>query len=128
MQMITVLSALFQVWRSQRQAKEVDGALNEFAIKKHVGIAGPNASIMTTSTKTKNSGSSRVPMKAMEDCLTSNGLEYNAFYHFCTTKTFNGENLVFLDRAIKFKLEWHRIFNLLNISPDTTRLSLYRDA
>ncbi|KAL8888022.1 MAG: hypothetical protein Q9215_004474 [Flavoplaca cf. flavocitrina] len=128
MQMITVLSALFQVWRSQRQAKEVDGALNEFAIKKHVGIAGPNASIMTTSTKTKNSGSSRVPMKAMEDCLTSNGLEYNAFYHFCTTKTFNGENLVFLDRAIKFKLEWHRIFNLLNVSPDTTRLSLYRDA
>ncbi|KAI4269545.1 MAG: hypothetical protein LQ337_007216 [Flavoplaca oasis] len=128
MQMITVLSALFQVWRSQRQAKEVHGALNEFAIKKHAGIAGPNASIMTTSTKTKNSGSSRVPMKAMEDCLTSNGLEYNAFYHFCTTKTFNGENLVFLDRAIKFKLEWHRIFNLLNVSHDNARLSLYRDA
>lgn len=128
MQMITILSALFQVWRSKKQAKEVDGALNAFDIKKHNGTVGPNASIVTTSTKTKGSGGSRVPMKAMEDCLTSNGLEYNAFYHFCTTKTFNGENLVFLDKTIKFKLEWRRIFNLLHVSHNAARLRMYRDA
>ncbi|KAL8852056.1 MAG: hypothetical protein Q9221_003081 [Calogaya cf. arnoldii] len=128
MQLITVLSALFQVWRSKKQAKEVDGALNAFDVKKNKGIVGPNASIVTTSTKTKDSGRSRVPMKAMEECLTSNGLEYNAFYHFCTTKTFNGENLVFLDKTIKFKLEWRRIFNLLHVSHDSARLRIYRDA
>ncbi|KAI4111906.1 MAG: hypothetical protein LQ339_000365 [Xanthoria mediterranea] len=128
MQMITILSALFQVWRSKKQAKEVDGALNAFDVKKQIGTVGPNASIVTTSTKTKGSGSSRVPMKTMEDCLTSNGLEYNAFYHFCTTKTFNGENLVFLDKTIKFKLEWRRIFNLLHVSPNAARLRMYRDA
>ncbi|KAL8902966.1 MAG: hypothetical protein Q9171_007551 [Xanthocarpia ochracea] len=128
MQLITVLSALFQVWRSKRQAKLVDGALHEFDIKQHNGTVGPNDSIITTSTKSKGSSRSRVPMKAMEDCLINNGLEYNAFYHFCTTKTFNGENLVFLHRTIKFKLDWRRLFNLLNVSHDTARLRLYREA
>ncbi|KAL8773559.1 MAG: hypothetical protein Q9209_001664 [Squamulea sp. 1 TL-2023] len=128
MQMLTVLSALFQVWRSKKHAKQVDGALEQFDIKKRTGTVGPNDSIITTSTRTKTSSYSRVPMKAMEECLTNNGLEYNAFYHFCTTKTFNGENLVFLDKAIKFKLEWRRIFNLLNVSNDTARLRMYRDA
>ncbi|KAL8993040.1 MAG: hypothetical protein Q9169_006640 [Polycauliona sp. 2 TL-2023] len=128
MQMITILSALFQVWHSKKQAREVDGALKDFAVKKHAGISGPNASIITSSTKTKGSGNTRVPMKAMEDCLTNNGLEYNAFYHFCTTKTFNGENLVFLDKTIKFKLQWRQYFNLLHVNHNTARLSLYRDA
>ncbi|KAL8728730.1 MAG: hypothetical protein Q9166_005217 [cf. Caloplaca sp. 2 TL-2023] len=128
LELVTILGPLIVCWRSRKQAKATNQALDEFDTKQRHGTAGPHASMITTSTKTKSSGGSRVPMKTMEDCLMANGPDFYAFLRFCSTKTFNGENLLFLDKAIKFKIEWRRISSLHNVSHDSVRLQLFRTA
>ncbi|KAI4233367.1 MAG: hypothetical protein L6R40_007092 [Gallowayella cf. fulva] len=128
MQMITIVSPLWELYKGKKRAEILDQDLKAFDKKQRNGIAGANVSVTTTSTKTKGSGSSRVPMKSMEECLEGNGLEWMAFFHFCTTKTFNGENLVFLDKCIKFKTEWRKLFGSRKGSYDAIRLQMFRTA
>ncbi|KAL8679877.1 MAG: hypothetical protein Q9186_003897 [Xanthomendoza sp. 1 TL-2023] len=128
MQMITIVSPLWEVYKGKKRAQILNQDLENFDKKQRNGVTGANVSVTTTSTKTKGSGSSRVPMKSMEECLKDNGLEWTAFFHFCTTKTFNGENLVFLDKTNKFKAEWRRLFNLRKGSYDNIRLQMFRTA
>ncbi|KAL8818978.1 MAG: hypothetical protein Q9223_002498 [Gallowayella weberi] len=128
MQMVTIISPLWEVYKGRKRAQILTQDLKEFDKKQRHGVAGADVSVTTTSTRTKGSGSSRVPMKSMEECLQDNGLEWMAFFHFCTTKTFNGENLVFLDKTNKFKAEWRRLVNLRKGTYDNLRLQMFRTA
>ncbi|KAL8798370.1 MAG: hypothetical protein Q9182_006719 [Xanthomendoza sp. 2 TL-2023] len=128
MQTVTIISPLCEVYKGRKRVQILNQDLKDFDKKQRNSMAGANVSVTTTSTKTKGSGSSRVPIKSMEDCLQDNGLEWLAFFHFCTTKTFNGENLAFLDRTNKFKAEWRRMVTLRKGTYNNPRLQMFRTA
>ena len=127
MQMIALLGPLLQCLSLHRNKKETDQVLADFDNKKATGITDPNASLTTTSSKTRSSRSMRFSMESLSDCLNA-GSDFLPFFNWCAQKSFNSENVSFCDKVIKFKREWTRVFAPPNQGYDNSRLIMYRVA
>ncbi|KAL8728691.1 MAG: hypothetical protein Q9181_005264 [Wetmoreana brouardii] len=128
MELACLLGPLLTCRKNRKQAKEQKRALREFADKKAGGDPAPNDSLTTLSTKTDSSRGLMFNMQSLEDCLDANGPELTAFHDFCATKLMNAENIVFLEKAIKFKNEWTRVFNDPSISAEKALKDMFRIA
>ncbi|KAL8687343.1 MAG: hypothetical protein Q9218_006458 [Villophora microphyllina] len=128
LEMVSVCGPLVTLWTNRSVAKENKRALDEFDNKKTKGILPPNGSLTTTSTKSHSSGGSRFNMQSLDECLNSHGPEFEAFHHFCATKALCGENVLFLEKTIKFKNEWARVFSVPDCSLEKAKMHMYRNA
>ncbi|KAI4281854.1 MAG: hypothetical protein L6R35_005542 [Caloplaca aegaea] len=128
MQLVAILGPLSQVYKSKIAQKETDQVLLEFADKKNNGTVPPDASVTTTSIKTGSSRGMMFNMESLDNCLNMKTSDYEPFHQFCAKKCFNSENVIFLDKAIGFKREWTRIFNVPDQSINSARQTMYRVA
>ncbi|KAL9007993.1 MAG: hypothetical protein Q9173_006841 [Seirophora scorigena] len=128
MQLVALLGPLSQVYKSKKAQKETDQVLLEFADKKSNGIILPDASLTSTSIKTRSSRGMMFNMESLDSCLNNKTSDYEPFYQFCAKKCFNSENVIFLDKAISFKREWARISSVPGQSADNVRHIMYRIA
>ncbi|KAL8868568.1 MAG: hypothetical protein Q9174_004906, partial [Haloplaca sp. 1 TL-2023] len=126
---IMLLGPLITVYKARKNAKETSRTLKEFDDKKAKGIYAPNGSLTTSSTKTRSSRGVMFNMQSLDACLSNtNSEEFQDFHKFCSEKCFNGENVNFLDKVIKFKAEWIRVFNVPDVNVDKALVKMYRNA
>ncbi|KAL8696979.1 MAG: hypothetical protein Q9201_007377 [Fulgogasparrea decipioides] len=128
MELVCLLGPLYTWYQNRKQVKEQKRVLKEFDDKKAGRDQAPNDSLTTSSTKTGSSRGLMFNMQSLEECLKANGPELTAFHDFCATKLLNAENLVFLEKAIKFKNEWARVFNNSSISAEKALKDMFRIA
>ncbi|KAL8946029.1 MAG: hypothetical protein Q9222_007518 [Ikaeria aurantiellina] len=128
MEMTAILMPLMQCWKIHKQAQETERALSDFDRKLQHGVSDPNASTINTSVKTRSTRGSMETMESLDKCLTEMGSTFTEFLQYCTTKSFNGENLMFLEKAIKFKADWTRMMSSTALTQDQVRLTMYRAA
>lgn len=120
-----LLWPLYTVYMDRKLAKEAKRYLKEFDDKKAHGTPALNASLTTSSTKTRSSRGVMYNMQSLDECLITNGVELQAFASFCAIKCLNGENVQFLEKVIKFKNEWARVFTVPNDSAAKARIHMY---
>ncbi|KAL8707996.1 MAG: hypothetical protein Q9220_007076 [cf. Caloplaca sp. 1 TL-2023] len=128
MEMTAILMPLMQCWKIHKQAQETERALSEFDRKVHHGVSDPNASTINTSVKTRSTRGSMETMESLDKCLTEMGSMFSEFLQYCTTKSFNGENLMFLEKAIRFKTDWTHMMSNSALTQNQVRLTMYRAA
>ncbi|KAI4170776.1 MAG: hypothetical protein LQ348_007055 [Seirophora lacunosa] len=128
MQLVALLGPLSQVYKSKKAQKETDQVLLEFADKKSNGLVPHDASLTSTSIKTRSSRGMMFNMESLDSCLNNKTSDYEPFYQFCAKKCFNSENVIFLDKAISFKREWARISGVPGQSAENVRHIMYRVA
>ncbi|KAL8663011.1 MAG: hypothetical protein Q9202_004241 [Teloschistes flavicans] len=124
-EMIMLCGPLVTVYKNRKTATTNKRVLAEFDKKKTKGIIPANGSLTTTTTQ---ASSGRFSMQSLDDCLNANGPDFDAFHFFCATKVFNGENVLFLEKTIKFKNEWARVFAVPECSLEKARMHMYRNA
>ncbi|KAL8918173.1 MAG: hypothetical protein Q9208_007525 [Pyrenodesmia sp. 3 TL-2023] len=133
MQLIALLGPLGQCFRSRKAKKETDRALREFDLKKSKGVAAPNASVTTTSdtevsVKTGSSRGTRYTVESLENSISNQTPDLGPFREFCAEKCFCVENVAFLEKVVKFKREWDRIFSVPGQDLENARQLMYRVA
>lgn len=123
--MIMLCGPLVTVYKNRKAATENSRILAEFRTKKTKGVNPANGSLTTLVTQ---GSSGRHSMKSLEACLNANGVDFFKFHQFCANKALNGENVLFLEKTIKFKNEWTRFFAVPDCSLEKARMHMYRNA
>ncbi|KAL9003308.1 MAG: hypothetical protein Q9188_003807 [Gyalolechia gomerana] len=126
MQMTCLLGPLRQCFGIFKDKRAKDKALAEFD-HKAAKVANPDSSVTTTSVTTRSSRGIMFTFQSLEECL-NHGPDFSGFYHWCTNRAFNGENVKFCDKVIKFKHEWTRVFCPPNQGLENARRIMYRVA
>lgn len=126
MQMTCLLGPLRQCFGIFKDKKAKDKALAEFD-HKAAKVANPDSSVTTTSVTTRSSRGIMFTFQSLEECL-NHGPDFSGFYQWCTNRAFNGENVKFCDKVIKFKHEWSQVFCPPNQGLENARRIMYRVA
>ncbi|KAL8934702.1 MAG: hypothetical protein Q9216_005773 [Gyalolechia sp. 2 TL-2023] len=126
MQLAALLGPLWQCLGIFTDKKAKEKALAEFDNKANT-VVDRGASVTATSITTRSSRGNMFTFQSLEECL-NHGPDFNDFFKWCTQKAFNGENVKFCDKVLKFRNEWTRVFCPPNQGLDNARRIMYRIA
>ncbi|KAL8636201.1 MAG: hypothetical protein Q9228_006377 [Teloschistes exilis] len=124
-ELIMLCGPLVTIYKNRKAAINNSRILAEFRKKKSKGVNPANGSLTTLVTQ---GSSGRHSMKSLESCLNANAEDFVAFHKFCANKALNGENVLFLEKTIKFKNEWTRVLTVPDCSLEKARMHMYRNA
>ncbi|KAL8826780.1 MAG: hypothetical protein Q9170_007275 [Blastenia crenularia] len=127
MQLVALIGPLIQCWALFKGEKATEEALADFDNRKIQPITDRNASLSTTSVKTRSSRGNMFSMQSLDECLNG-GPDFYPFFSWCQEKSFNSENVSFCDKAAKFRSEWSRVLAPPNQGFENARLIMYRTA
>ena len=125
MQIVTLGFPIYQIISHRRQAHERIRALQEFDQKRLNPFEDSNtegaASVKPRSSHSKRSGK-MFSMESLDKCLVVNSFETEALQQYATSMELNGENIIFLTRALAFTQQCSAAFAATcNSSPEFRR-------
>lgn len=120
MEMVTLSFPLYQVFKHKKAARETTTVIQEWEYKNR------NASSTDGSILSRGSKGRMWSMQSLEECLKNN--KYDSLQMYASCMELNGENIIFLVKAMNFKKQWDSVFARTGDQVQRARMAMFRNA